>query len=122
MQSLSSRVSGSQRHAQDSVSAELALCRSAVELEHLIVEAALVEHVPTLKGRSDDIVDVGNSLQDALAAETILVTIAKLKSLVLTSAGTRWNTCTAHYAVLECYLNLYCRIATGIQNLTCVNL
>ena len=87
-QSLGSSVSSSQRDTQDSVSTQLALSRSTVESDHLIVQTALVEDAVTLQSGSDDVVDIGNSLQHALATETALITVAKLQGLVLTGAGT----------------------------------
>ncbi len=122
IQSLGSSVCGSQRHAQDSVGTELALGGSAIEGKHLIVECALVEHIVTLECGSDYLVDIVNGLQDALATETALVTVAELECFVLTGAGARRNTCAAHNAVLKRNLNFHCRIATGIQNLTGMNL
>ncbi len=83
VKSVSGSVCYGQGNTEDGVGAELALCRSAVEFEHLVVDGALLKYVPALKCRSDDIVHVGNSLEDTLSTETVLVAVAELESLVL---------------------------------------
>ncbi len=74
----------SQGNSEDSVSTEIALGSSAVKLDHGLVDAPLVED-----GHADDsgsylVVDVGDSLEDALSAVAFRVTVTKLESLVLT--------------------------------------
>ena len=80
---VSSSLGSSQRNTEDSVSTELALGWSAVESQHLVVECTLIENTVALKCRSDDVVNVLNSLQCTLAQVAVLVTVAEFESLVL---------------------------------------
>ena len=63
---LSSSLSDSERYTEDSVSTEVALGLRTIESDHLHVDLALVEDAHTVELRSDDIVDVFHSLEDAL--------------------------------------------------------
>ena len=66
---------------KDGVGAEVLLERSAVLLEHDVIDAALILRVLTDKSRSENLVNVLNGLQDTLSAETALVAVTELESL-----------------------------------------
>ena len=69
---------------KDGVCSEVLLERSAVLLEHDVIDAALILRVLTNKSRSENLVNVLNGLQDTLSAETALVAVTELKSLANT--------------------------------------
>ena len=71
-------------YAKDSVCTEFALGWCTVKSEHFVVECALIKDTVTLQSGCNHIVYVGNGLQYAFTAETILVAVAKLKSLIFT--------------------------------------
>ena len=76
-------VSDSEGNTEDGVCAEVALGGGAVEFDHSLIDSPLLK-----AGHSDDfwsdlLVDVGDSLENALSAVALRVTVTKLKSLVL---------------------------------------
>ena len=79
-------VGGSLGHGEgnteDGVGAEVRLGVGAVEFEHCLVDGYLVERAHALEGLGDGAVDVGHSLENALAHVAGLVAVAELKSLV----------------------------------------
>src|SRR5215217_8253554 len=56
-----------ERHAEDGVGAELALVGGAVEIDHGLVDAELIEGIHALDFVENDSVDVFDGLADALA-------------------------------------------------------
>ena len=72
----------SQRNAQNGVSTQLRLGGRAVELEHLLVDGALLGDLHSCQCRSYDVVHVGHSLEHSLAAVALLVAVAQLEGLV----------------------------------------
>ena len=115
-------VSNSKRNAENSVCAEATLVWSAVKLDHSEVKAALILCIPTNNKVADLSVDVLNCLQNALAQVTALVAVAKLYSLKLAGRSAGRNDCTTKGTVVKNNLNLNGWIATGIEDLTCVNI
>ena len=75
---------------EDGVGTELGLVGGTVKLVHELVDGALVLDVEVLldESGSNDIVDVGDGLEDTLAAPLGLVTITELAGLVGTGGGT----------------------------------
>jgi hypothetical protein len=65
---------------------------------------------------SDDVVNIVNGLEDALAEVASFVTITKLYSFVLTCTSARWDGCAADDAGLEFDVDFNSRIATRINN------
>ena len=82
IESLCSRLSYSKRYAENGICTEFALCRSAVESKHLIVDGTLVEHAIAFECGSDYVVYIVNSLGYALSAKAVLVAVAKFESFV----------------------------------------
>ena len=79
-----SSLGNRERNTEDSVSTEVRLGRGAVELDHLLVDSPLLESIHSDDCGSNDIVDVLDSLENALAAVALGIAVAKLKSLVFT--------------------------------------
>ena len=87
----STGLGNGQADSEDGVGAKLGLVGGSVEVDQELVDLGLVLDVDALlddRG-SDDIVDVGNSLENTLASPLGLVTVAELTSLVLTC----WSRC-----------------------------
>jgi len=87
----SAGLGNGQADSEDGVGAKLGLVGGSVEVDQELVDLGLVLDVDALlddRG-SDDIVDVGNSLENTLASPLGLVTVAELTSLVLTC----WSWC-----------------------------
>ena len=82
-QSLCCRMGSRKTYAEDGVGAKLALRCCTIKGEHFVVECALIEDTVALQSRCNNVVYVGNGLQNAFAAETILVSVAKLEGFVL---------------------------------------
>ena len=118
---LSGGVQSGQGNAEDGVGAQLALVRGAVELDHQVVEGALISGIHADDLRSDDLVHGLDRVENTLAAVDGLVAIATLPSLGLTGGSTRGNQTLALSTVFGLQVDLNGRVATGIQNLTCVH-
>ena len=75
---------------EDGVGTELGLVGGTIKLVHEVVDGALVLDVEVLldDGRAENIVDVGDGLEDTLAAPLGLVTITELAGLVGTGGST----------------------------------
>ena len=114
-------VQGGQGDAEDGVGAQLALVRGAVELDHQVVEGALVGGIHADDLRSDDLVHGLDRVQNTLAAVDGLVAIAALPSLGLTGGSAGRNQAAAFGAVFGVEDDLNGRVATGIKDLTRVN-
>src|SRR5699024_3050124 len=75
----------SQGNSQDGVGPKLALVRRPVQLDHSLVDRDLVSYFHPNDFLGDDVVNVGNGLQHALAAKTVLVAVTKFNGFVFTS-------------------------------------
>ena len=89
-----------QRHAQDRVGAQLALVGRAVQLQQPAVDARLVGDVLAQQVGRDEVDDVLDRGQDALAAVAALVAVAQLDRLVGAGRGTRRDGRPAHRTVV----------------------
>ena len=100
----------------------LALVRGAVELDHQLVESALVGSVHADDLRSDDSSFTAlTALRTPLPLVDGLVAIATLPSLGLTGGSAGRNQAQALSAVFGVENDLNGRVAAGIENLTRVN-
>jgi hypothetical protein len=81
----SAGLGNGQAHTEDGVGTELGLVGGAIEVNQELVDLGLVLDVDVLldDGGRDDLVDVLDGLEDALAAPLGLVAVAELASLVL---------------------------------------
>jgi len=91
------------RDAEDRVGAELRLVRRAVRFEHHVVDLGLIERVEADDAGAERAVDVLDRLQDAFAAEPLLVAVAELDRFVLAGRRTARHrgaaaaTCSLHF-------------------------
>jgi hypothetical protein len=78
---------------EDGVGTELGLVGGTIKLDHEVVNGALVLDVKVLldEGGTENIVDVGDGLENTLAAPLGLVTITELAGLVGAGRGTGGN-------------------------------
>ncbi len=117
-----SSLGNSERNAEDSVSAEVRLSRSAVKGKHNVVYANLVKSAMAYKSVGNRAVYICNCLLHAFAHIAALVAVTEFESLVLACGCTGGNSCTTHNAAFKNYVNFYCRIATRVKNLATDNL
>ncbi len=115
-------VGNCEAHAEDGVGAELALGGGAVELDHSLVNGALLKSGHTYDSGGNDVVHVGNSLEDALAEVALLVAVAKLEGFVLAGGCSRRNSCYSLDAGFEDNFYFNCGIAPGIEDFPTCNL
>ena len=89
---------------ENGVGTELGLVGGTVKLVHELVDGALVLDVEVLldESGSNDIVDVGDGLEDTLAAPLGLVTITELAGLVGTGGSTGGNDGTVETGLGDC--------------------
>ena len=99
-------VGNGQGDAEDGVGAELGLVGGAVQVDHGLVDAALVGGVEADQGRCDLVDDGVNGLLDTLAEVAALVAVAQLNGFVLAGGGTGRNGSAADLAVGERELQL----------------
>ena len=84
---LSGGLRDSEGDTEDSVSSKIALGGGAVKLDHGLVDGPLLESGHAYDSGSDLVVDVVDSLKDALAAVALGIAVTKFKSLVLTGGS-----------------------------------
>ena len=113
-QAIRGRVGSRHGNAQDGVRAELTLVFGAVQFEQHSVQTGLVHHVHADDRGSDDIVDVVDSLLDALAAVALLVAVAQFHRFVNAGAGAGRNDRSAHGVVVQPEFDFYGRIASAV--------
>ena len=118
---LGGSVQSGQGHAEDGVGAQTALVRGAVELDHGLIESALIGSVHADDLRSDLLVHGLDGVEHALALVNGLVAIATLPSLGFTGGSTGRNEAQALSTVIGVKNDLDGRVAAGIENLTRVN-
>ena len=118
---LSGGVQSSQGHAEDGVGAQTTLVRGAVELDHDLIESALVGSIHADDLRSDLFVHGLDGIENTLALIHGLVAIATLPSLSFTGGSTGRNEAQALSTVFGVENDLNGRVAAGIENLTRVN-
>ena len=114
---VSGSVSGGQGDTEDGVGAQLALVVRAVELDHDLVDDALLAGVAAEHLLGDLLVDVLNSLENALAGVALLVAVAQLNGLELTGRRAGGNR-SAGLGAVEDHLDLNGRVAAGVEDLT----
>ena len=74
-----------QADTQDGIGTQLGLVRSTIELVQELVDLLLLGNIDVLldESRTDDLVDIGNSLQDTFPSPVGLVAVSELASFVL---------------------------------------
>jgi hypothetical protein len=81
----SSSLRNGQRDTEDGVGTELSLVGSSIKLDQELIDLWLILDIDILldEGGTNDLVDVGNSLEDTLSSPLGLITITELNCLVL---------------------------------------
>jgi hypothetical protein len=110
-------VGHGQRDAQNGISAQPALVLGAVQLDHGLVDAALVGRRPANDSVGDLFIDRLDRTQNPLAAIALLVAVALLPRLMDTGRRAGGYHGPPFGAVIERYFDLHGRIAARIQNL-----
>ena len=118
---ISSSSCASQGNRQRSICTQVALERRAIEIQHNLVNLGLAGNIHADQLRSDLGVDILNSLQNSLAAETLLITITELKSFPLTGRSTRRNNCASKCTGFSGNFAFNSRVAARIENFACIN-
>ena len=114
------RLGRRQRDAEHRVGAEAALVRGAVELDHRLVEGALLGGAGAGQRRGDLAVDVGDGAGDALAGPGVAA-VAQLDRLELAGRGAGGHRGEAAGARLERDLDLDGRVAARVEDLARVD-
>jgi hypothetical protein len=75
----------SQRDTEDSIGTKFSLVWSSIKLDQELINLWLILNIDVLldEGRTNNVVDVGNSLEDTLSGPLCLITIAEFDCLVL---------------------------------------
>ena len=118
---LGGSLGGGQGHGEDGVGAQLGLVLGTVQLNHGTVQGLLVGRVLAQQQVADRAVDVGHGLQYALAQVTALVAITQFQRFARTGGSTGRRAGAADDAVFEDYIGFYGGVATGVENLTALD-
>ena len=106
---------------EDRVRAQLGLVLGAVRRDHCLVDRIDVGSVHAAKRVVDDGVDVVDRLGNALAAETLLVAVAKFERLELARGRAARSRASADGAACKHNFRFNGRVAAGIDDLSAVN-
>ena len=107
--------------AEDGVRAELALVGGAVQVDHGLVDVALIVSFLADELRSDLLDDSVDGVLDALAEVAALVAIATLDGLERAGGRAGGNGRARSGAVLEDDLDLNGRVTARVEDLACTN-
>jgi hypothetical protein len=105
-----------ERHAEDGIGAELALVRGAIEIDHGLIDAELIEGIHALDFFEDGGVDVFDGLGDALAV-VLLAAIAQFDGFVGAGGSAGGNGGAAEAAVIQNHIDFDGGVAAAIVNL-----
>jgi hypothetical protein len=120
-QRLGCRARDRERHAENRVGAELGFVGSPIELDHRLVDEALVDGVEVDDFGADDLVHIGDGAVDTLAAVAGVLTVAQLERFVLARRCPGGNRRPAQRAGLEADVDLDGGVAPGVHDLARVN-
>ena len=107
-----------ERHAQHRIGPEVTFRGRTVQLQHQLVQLALVIHVASMQHGSYALVDVHHRLRHSLAAVATLVAIAQLQRFILTRRSPRRHGSTSYHTILKHHVGLNGRRAARVQDLT----
>ena len=116
------RFSGGEGDGENRVRAEVRLVFRAVELDHRLVDRVRVGGVHPFKGGGDLLVDVGDRLGDALAAELALVAVAEFKSFEFAGGSAGGGRRAAYRAVGKRDFGFDRGVAAGVDDFATVDL
>ena len=106
-------------NTQDGVCAQLALVVSAVQIQHDLVDTALVFSILATDLGANYVYNGLDGILHALALVALLVVIATLHGFESAGRSSGWNRCTGRNPVLEKNVYLDGGIAARIQYLAC---
>ena len=112
------RLAHGQRHAQDGVSAQSALVVRAVQLQHNVVDGALIVGLEADERVGDLIIHMANGIQRALAQITLLVAVAQLNGLERARGRAGGNGRTTEGTILQHNFHLDRGVAARVQDFT----
>ena len=101
---------------KDSVGTHVAFVLGAVNLNHAGIDFSLLGHLHALDLLGQHVVHVLHSLEHALAHIAVLLSVAKLYSLVNARGGAGGHGCAPHGTSSGIYVNFHRGISTGIQD------
>src|SRR6202035_4094465 len=104
-------------NGEQRVRAPAALRVSAVELDHLGVDASLIARIVSHQRLLQHCVHALDSLQYTLAAIALLVSVTQLDCFACTRRRARRDSRTAHHAALEHHIRLNRGVAARINDL-----
>ena len=107
-----------QRNAEDGVGPQLALVLGAVQFDHPPVQRGLIQGVHAGQFVGQDVVDVVDRLQHALAQVQRLVAVAKFQGLVNARARAAGNRRPAERTVGQFHVDLDGGISAAIEDLS----
>ena len=114
---LRGRARGGHRDRQDRIGAQLALIRCAVEVDHCVIDGALLFRLHSGNGGRNFLGDVLRGLACTFAEVTLLIVITKLDGFMLARGGAGRNGGAADCAIGKAYVGFNGRIAPRIENL-----
>ena len=107
-----------QRDAEDGVRPQLALVLGAVQVDHAAVQGGLVQGVHAGQLIGQDVVDVFDRLQHALAQIQRLVAVAKFQRLVNSGARAAGDRRAAERTVGKLHVDFDRRVSAAVENLS----
>ena len=115
---LGSGLGAGQGHAQDGVSAQSALVVRAVQLQHHVVDGALIVGLEADERIGDLVIHMANGIQRALAQITLLVAVAQLHGLERARGRAGGNGRTTEGTILQHNFHLDRGVAARVQDFT----
>ncbi|KAH3667348.1 hypothetical protein OGAPHI_002997 [Ogataea philodendri] len=103
------------RHSENGIGSQFALVFGSVQRKQELVEFLLVQNrnLGLNDSRCNDVVDIGNSLQNTLTKPLGLVTISQFQGLVDTSTGSRRNNRTEK-SLIGGQVHLHSWVSSGV--------
>mmetsp|Transcript_18497 Transcript_18497/g.27287 ORF Transcript_18497/g.27287 Transcript_18497/m.27287 type:complete len:210 (+) Transcript_18497:516-1145(+) len=112
----SSGLGDSQTDSQDGIGTQFGFVGGTVELDHDIVNGTLIGRILSNDGRSEDIIDISNGLEDTLS-KVAVSTVTELICFVGSSGGTGWDRGTEKSS-FSGNLNLNGGVTSGVEDLS----
>ena len=109
------------RDSQDRIRAELALIRCAVQRDHCLVQADLIESVHAGHFFPDDFVHIRHGFGDTAAKEAFFNAIAQLPRLMLAGTGTARDNRRTRTAASDSDYGFDSWVTAGIDDLAAVD-
>jgi len=110
-----------ERHTENGVGSELGLVGCAVELDHGLIDEALVDGVEVDDLGSDQFVHIGDGPVHTLAAVARVLAVAQLQGFVLARGRAGGNRRAPERAGVEADVDFDGRIAPGVHDLAGVD-